>query len=176
MNKKILKAMVYTGLSLALLAVPVSPVALTNTNGIMTESVQAATVSKKYVMTVDSTFQNIALSYSNSSIATVKKNSSTKCTISNVKSGTTTVTAKSGNVTYKTNVKVTVDSKGYVTLTFKGSSNMSITSSNSNVFKVTTTKNSDGSKTFKIVTKGTGTANLKLTMGSMSTTVKYTVS
>lgn len=170
------KTLVCMGIALILALTPISPISVTNPDSIMVVEAQAATVSKTYTVTLNDDLEGIVLDSSNDSIATVKKYSSVKYKVSEVESGTTTVTAKIGNKTYKTKVKVSVNSAGYATVTFNGNSDMKVTSSNTSVATVNVTNTTLTDKTFKITTKATGTTTLKITIDGVTTSCKIKIS
>lgn len=125
---------------------------------------EAANVSKNCTVTFNNVKSDVSLTWSNGSIATVKKLSNAKYSISNVKNGSTRVTLNTNDYAYTTTADVSVNSKGYPTLTFSGDKSITIESSNPSVVNVTTTTNSNGTKTFKVKYKANGTAKLTLSI------------
>lgn len=147
-----------------------------NSNNYFVKDVYAATTSKSYTITLNDELKDLTLDYSNGKIAKIKKYSSVKYKIYNIKSGNTAITAKLGNKTYKTNAKVSVNSNGFVTVTFVGDKNMTLSSSNTSIASIQVIETTNTSKTFKITTKKVGTCTLKLKLNGQSTSCKMTIS
>lgn len=163
------------GLLTLSMIIPCSPISLNNPNSLLVQTVEAATNSKSYDITLNNELSGVKLNFSNGRIANITKISNTKYKINNINSGKTDITFKIGDKTYKTNANITLKDSGYATIVFEAKKSMNLSSSDSSVMSVQVTKTTNSTKTFKITTKKKGTTNLNIKMDGMSSSCKIKI-